>query len=420
MLERYFIKARTLDRIRASWLAAPIESYVEWLAGRGYARSSVCRRVPILLHFAEFARERGAAIQAELPEFVDDFVEHWSRTSSDRGGTVPAGRWAGDSARVAVGQMLRLHVPGFSCPKPRPLPFSETAPGFFDYLRGERGLRETSIQLYTHNLRCFETYLADIGLSCLSRLSPSVLSGFTINSAKTHGKGAMGSLCSHVRVLLTYLYRQGTVSRDLSDSVDRPRLYRLSSVPRAISWDELQQMLDCIDRESSTGRRDFAMILLLATYGLRAREVAALTLDSIDWSGERLQVPDRKCGHSTDYPLSPIVGEAIVEYLRHARKDSAERALFLCSKPPFRPVSFSVVGARCGHWLRQAGIEVPRAGSHTMRHTCVSRLLEARFPLKLIGDYIGHSDPKSTAIYAKIDLEALREVALSGHGEDVL
>ena len=420
MLERYFTKAQTLDRIRGSWLAAPIESYVEWLAGRGYARSSVCRRVPILLHFAEFTREHAAGAWDKLPEFVDGFVEHWSRTSSDRGGTSPDGRWAGESARVAVEQMLRLHVPGFSCPQPRPLPFSETAPGFFDHLREERGLREASIALYEHHLRCFETYLAAIGLNCLSRLSPSVLSGFTIESAKTHGKGALGSLCSHVRVLLTYLYRQGTVSRDLSDSVDRPRMYRLSSVPRAISWDQLQQVLECIDRESSTGQRDFAMILLLATYGLRAREVAALTLDSIDWSGERLRVSDRKCGHSTAYPLSPIVGEAIVQYLRHARKPSSERALFLCSTPPFRPVSFSVVGERCGHWLRQAGIEVPRPGSHTMRHSCVSRLLEAGFPLKVIGDYIGHSDPKSTAIYAKIDLEALREVALSGCGEDVL
>lgn len=420
MLERYFAKAQTLARIRGSWLAAPIESYVEWLAGRGYARSSVGRRVPLLLHFAEFAREGGAGTLAELPEFVDGFVKHWSRTSSDRGGTAPDGRWAAQAARVPVEQMLRLHVPGFSRPQPRPLPFSETAPRFFDYLREERGLREASIALYGHNLRCFETYLAAIGLNDLSGLSPAVLSGFTIESAKTHGKGAMGSLCSHVRVLLIYLHRQGTVSRDLSASVDRPRMYRLSSVPRAISWEELQQVLECIDRESSTGKRDFAMILLLATYGLRAREVAALTLDSIDWPGERLHVPDRKCGHSTAYPLSPAVGEAVVEYLRHARKPSSERALFLCGTPPFRPVSFALVGNRCGHWLRRAGIKVPRAGSHTMRHSCVSRLLEAGFPLKLIGDYIGHSDPKSTAVYAKIDIEALREVALSGCGEDVL
>lgn len=420
MLERYFTQARTVDRIRGSWLAAPIESYVEWLAGRGYARSSVCRRVPILLHFAEFTRARGAGASAELPGFVDGFVEHWSRTSSDRGGTAPEGRWAGKAARVAVEQMLRLQVPGFAAPQPRPLPFRETAPGFFDYLREERGLRESSIELYRHNLRCFETYLAGIGLDCPGKLSPTVLSGFTIESAKTHGKGAIGSLCSHVRVFLTYLYRQGTVSRDLSASVDRPRMYRLSSVPRAISRAELRQVLEAIDRESSTGKRDFAMILLLATYGLRAREVAALTLDSIDWSGERLQVSERKSGHSTAYPLSPRVGEAIAEYLRHARQDSPERALFLCSRPPFRPVSFAVVGARCGHWLRRAGIEVRRAGSHTMRHTCVSRLLEAGFPLKVIGDYIGHSHPQSTAIYAKIDLEALREVALAGCGEDVL
>ena len=173
-----------------------------------------------------------------------------SRTSSDRGGTVPAGRWAGKSARVAVEQMLRLHVPGFSRPLPRPLPFGETAPGFFDYLREERGLREASIELYRHNLRCFETYLADLGLNCLGEPSPSVLSGFAIESLQTHGKGP---LCSHVRVSLTYHYRQGTLSRDLAENVDRPRLFWFSSVPRAISRDELRRVLEGVDRQSPTG-----------------------------------------------------------------------------------------------------------------------------------------------------------------------
>ena len=122
--------------------------------------------------------------------------------------------------------MLDLLIPGSSHrrPTPRPLPFIETAPGFFDHLHEERGLREASIELYVHNLRRFEEYLSRAGQRDLSAVSPSVLSTFTIESANALGKGAIGSLCSHVRVFLSDLYREGVLSRDLSESVNRPRM----------------------------------------------------------------------------------------------------------------------------------------------------------------------------------------------------
>ena len=120
-------------------------------------------------------------------------------------------------------------------------------------------------------------------------------------------------------------------------------------------------MLQAIDRRTPTGKRNFAIMLLLATCGLRAREVAGLTLRSIDWRGKRLQVPERKAAHSTVFPLSPVVGVAVVDYLRNARPDSSEQALFLCSRPPFRPVSFALVSGRSARWLRKAGIQVRRA-----------------------------------------------------------
>lgn len=421
MLEQYFSEERTLTRIRASWLAKPIESYVNWLAGRGVAVSTVRGRVPVLVHFGAFARQRGVRTLDDLPGAVRPFVQHWAATSGDRGGSTD-GKWAGQSAQLAVQQMLALSVPGFSGARaPQlPLPFRETAPDFFDYLREERGLREPTVALYAHHLRAFERHLAAVKLHDPEALTPSILSAFVIERGRTCCKSALAPLCSNLRVFLHYLHREGVVSRDLSSSVDRPRIYRLSSIPRSITQDELRQVLEAVDRESVTGRRDLAMLLLLATYGLRASEVAALTLDSIDWAADRLLVPDRKCGHSSVYPLSSMVGEAIVAYLRHGRPDSRHRALFLSTRPPFPAVRHSVVAARAAHWLRTAGIEVRKPGSHTFRHTCVRRLLEAKVPLKVIGDYLGHSSPQATAIYSKINLEALREVALSGSGESVL
>jgi site-specific recombinase XerD len=178
-------------------------------------------------------------------------------------------------------------------------------------------------------------------------------------------------------------------------------------------------MLEGVDRRTPGGKRDYAILLLLVTYGLRGREIAALTVDDIDWRRERLRVPERKANHSTAYPLSPIVGEAILDYLQHGRPKTSERSIFFRTLAPCKPMTDAGVSGRASHYLHKAGIPVSRPGSHTLRHTCVQRLVDADFSLKAIGDYIGHQSPASTQIYAKVAVEALREVG-SGIGEEVL
>ena len=226
-------------------------------------------------------------------------------------------------------------------------------------------------------------------------------------------------VCASLRVFLRYAHREGAIGRDLSATVEWPLNYRLSSVPRSITWEEVGRVLAGVERRSPSGKRDWAILMLLVTYGLRGREVAALTLDDIDWKRDHLRVPERKAGHSTAFPLSPSVGEALVDYLQHGRPRSDERRVFLRAVAPFRPISHSVVAQRARHYLRTAQIDVPRPGSHTLRHTCVQRLVDADFSLKTIGDFVGHRSPQSTKIYAKVAVEQLREVAL-GDGEEIL
>lgn len=161
------------------------------------------------------------------------------------------------------------------------------------------------------------------------------------------------------------------------------------------------------------------MLLLLVIYGLRAREVAALTLSDLEWRQDRLRIPERKAGHSTAYPLSPLVGDAIVDYLKRGRPQTSSRHVFLRVMAPYVPVTHVAVSARVAHYLHKAGIVVSRPGSHTLRHSCVQRLVDAGWPLKHIGDYVGHSSAASTAIYSKVAVETLREVAC-GDGEEIL
>jgi integrase len=168
-------------------------------------------------------------------------------------------------------------------------------------------------------------------------------------------------------------------------------------------------MLQKVDRRSAVGKRDYAILLLLVTYGLRAREVGALTLDDIDWKRDRLDVRGRKAGHSTAYPLAPTVGEAILDYLKLGRPATGERALFIGAYAPYTPLSRMAVSMRAKWYLRKAGINVSRPGSHTLRHTCVQRLVNSGFSLKTIGDFIGHRTPDATKIYAKVNIKALRK-----------
>ena len=420
MLERYFIKPSTVDRIRGSWIAAEIEAYVAWLADQGYSTKSIWRRVPIVFAFGEFARARGALPRRRRCPCMSR--RSWP-TGSRPITRAPArqGRWPRRSA-ARSSRCSSVVLPGFE-PTGRPhhaQPFADVAPGFFDYLVEERGLRPASVLAYRHHLDRFEAYLHRIGVASIQQLSPPILSAFIVERAgaglaKTTVRDGAGVL----RVFLRYLHREGILGSDLSASVGWPQVYRLSGIPRSISWDDVNRVLASVDRRTGAGRRDYAILLLLVTYGLRGREVAALTLDDIDWKRERLKIPERKAGHSTAFPLSSVVGEAILDYLRHGRPAASDRHVFFRAAAPRRPIGAAAVSSLARAYLLKAGVNVPRPGSHTLRHSAVQRLVDADFDLKTIGDFVGHRSARSTEVYAKVAVEALREVAL-GDGEEVL
>ncbi|HEU0073336.1 MAG TPA: tyrosine-type recombinase/integrase [Dehalococcoidia bacterium] len=414
----YFVRPKTIDRIRASWVGSTIERYVDWLSQHGYSPRNVWRRVPLLMRFGDFARSRGASRCADLPEHVDAFVAWWAAERQHL--RQPRCRYEVE-ARNPVEQMLRLAVPGFEGRRSqnRSEPFQKQAPRFWEYLRRERGLSDVTIRAYCIQLGMFESYLKKLSLGRLQQVSPLVLSGFLADRSKKQGKKALKVTCAALRTFLRYAFRERLLRRDLAGAVESPRTYRLADLPRAITWDEVHRMLAVVDQRTPLGKRDYAILLLLVTYGLRAREVAALRLEDIDWDRALLHVGTRKAGHSTTYPLAKAVGDALVEYLRHARPKDGPRSVFLRALAPHGAMTFESVAERATHYLRKAGITASRPGSHTLRHTCVQRLVDADFSLKNIGDYVGHSAPQSTQVYAKVALRPLREVAL-GDVEELL
>ena len=420
MLEDYFAKPSTIDRIRAHWLAPQIELYVEWMQTNGYAYRNIVSRVPYLCQFADFTARRGVIDLNSAAGEVEEFASHWVASYEARSGSKPLRPKHLYEVRNPIRQMLRLALEGRITLKRRQKPylFAAEAPGFLEYLRTERGLRESTVHHYLYGLNRLGNYLKRVSVISLRELSPALLASFVIDTAPALSRTSRRDICGELRVFLRFCYRERIVVKDLSAAIEMPQMYRLADVPRSITWDEVRRMLEVVDRRAAQGRRDYAILLLLVTYGLRAHEVANLTLDDIDWKHERLQVPGRKAGHSTAYPLASVVAEALIDYLKHGRPETADRLLFFRNVAPRAPISKHAVSSRVAVYLHKAGIKVHRAGSHTLRHTCVQRLIDAEFPLKTIGDYVGHRSPASTQIYTKVALASLREVAM-GDGEEL-
>lgn len=419
MLERYFIRPDTVDRIRNSWLGDAIQTYVAWLTGRSYSSRCVIRRVPLLIRFGEFARKRGATHIEELHGHLDAFVRSHLRRRVQPCRSKAARRQFLRDVRKPIEQFLCVvQFGGMGSTPAATRPFQDWAPSFFDHLREERGLSPATVAGYALQLTRFEQYVVARRLTA-DTLGPAVLDGFLAERRVHVCARSLGSTCAALRAFLRYLFREGTVDRDLSVAVDGPRTYHLSEIPRAISAADVERMLATVERRSSVGRRDYAMLMLLVVYGLRAREVAALTLDDFDWRGSVLHIRGRKAGHTDAYPLTPEVGEAVLDYLRQGRPETTDRRVFFHITAPRAAITHTVVSVRAKAYLAKAGITVSRPGSHTLRHSCAQRLVDANFSLKVIGDFLGHRHAASTRIYSKVAIEALREVAL-GDGEAIL
>ena len=223
-------------------------------------------------------------------------------------------------------------------------------------------------------------------------------------------------LTTSLRSFLRYARYRGEVTLDLAAAVPIVANWSMSSIPRAIGADQVRQLLASLDRSTAIGRRDYAIVLLLARLGLRSGEVASLELDDIDWKAGQVSVRG-KCGQRTALPLPPDVGKAIAAYLRHGRPRSTSRRVFLRARAPIRGfLGQCAIGSIIRHALQRAGIQAPTKGAHQFRHGLATQMLRRGASLTEIGEILRHRNPQTTMIYAKVDLKALRTLALPWPG----
>jgi integrase/recombinase XerD len=406
-----FPSPRTLARIQQTWLKDRITEYLIGLAAQGFKIQTMRAYAHQLRGFGEYVERRGVREPTQLACQIESFVHPITPLKKQKQWRLFLTRFA----HFAVPRLLPVERP----PDALDLP-AQLVEEYAAFLRDHRGLQPTTIRQIRRASAALLAFLAGDNSFNLGAVRPEGIHQFIVAEAKHYSRMGLRARCGAIRGFLAHLHRRSVLAVDLSTAVISPRVYKQEQCPRFLTRAEVDAVLAAIDRRTPSGKRSYAMLLLLATYGLRGIEVQSLRLDDIDWRNDRIRIANRKAGNSTDYPPNAAVGEAIHDYLKEGRPASTHREVFLTAIAPIKPLTCpEPIAYQVRKYLARAGITIAHPGTHSFRYSCAQRLLESGTPLKTIGDYLGHTHPDSTQRYLKIAIDQLREVAL-GDVEDVL
>jgi len=383
-------------------LASYAPGFVAELLSAGYRPVSASFQLQLMAHLSRWMHANGLAMEALSSEELERFLA-----------VRRAAGYTNYLSPKALAPLVR-YLRGLGVvpvAEPRALSAVDALlERYRSYLITERGLAAVTAVVYADLVRPFlaSRLEADSGLD-LAGLAPSDVLAFVLAQAERRPRRSAKLLVTALRSLLGFLHVEGLTARPLAQVVPSVAAWRLSGLPRGLEADQVRALLASCSRESAAGRRDFAILLMLVRLGMRRGEVAALQLDDIDWRGGELLVRG-KGSRVERLPLPVDVGEALADYLRHGRcEDAEDRTVFVRVKAPPRAltpagVSQVVVGA-----AGRAGLG--QIGAHRLRHTAATELLRAGAPLVEIGQLLRHRAELTTAIYAKVDRDRLRELA---------
>lgn len=292
--------------------------------------------------------------------------------------------------------------------------WQQTLESFAEFQRRHRGTCEATINDHLRILRCFGKHVSPTGVAVRpEEISTQHIDEFLMRYAGSHGRNDMRKAACSVRVFLRYLAFLGHVPMELQTQVPSPKHYHLAGLPRAIEPEGLSRVLRSADRCSTHGRREYAMLMLLATYGLRASDVAALRLDDLRWRESALLIRIVKTGRPLVLPLTDAAGDALADYLHHGRPRCDRREVFLSLRAPFHSLTSLRVTKIVRSALDHAGVALPRGlAAHAFRHAFATRLVRNGVTLDVVATCLGHASSATTQIYTKLSIEDLRSVSL--------
>lgn len=371
------------------------------LLERGYAPSSAEDQLRLMAHLSRWLEEQRQEPAALTPELVRRFLD------ARRAGYVKL------ASRRALTPLLD-YLRGLDVVRDALVESSTAVDGLLadyrEYLVRERGLAPGTVRLREQAARLFLVDQPEPLELALQRLEPGDVTRFVLAECRSGRRGVASAktLTSSLRSLLSFLHLAGWVPVGLAPSVPSVAGWRLASLPRALKAADVERLLGSCDTSTALGRRDLAILTLLARLGLRSFEVAGLSLDDIDWRAGELTIRG-KGSVSERLPLPDDVGRALVEHLRAGLPRGSCREVFLRARAPQRAISAAGVRSVVHHACDRVGLA--RVGAHRLRHTVASDLLRAGAPLQQIAQVLRHASVASTSIYAKIDRSSLRTLA---------
>lgn len=385
------------SRRRPGVLAPFVDGFGFALLARGYTPGSVRNMLKVLGQLGRWLDDTGVELSDLDSAQVDAFCEYrragWRRQVERR------------SAQLVLEYLIEQGVvPRPACPVPDAL--EELLDSFRGWMVEERGLAEPTVVRYLRTARVFMGQ-RDTGVA-VSDLDGAEVNRFLLAEARRCSVGAAKGRVAELRALLRFLFATGRIPVQLGAAVPPVAGWRDTGLVPRLSPDAVQRLLDSCDRTTPMGVRDHAILVLLARLGLRSIEIARLTLDDVHWRQGELTIRG-KGGGVNRMPLPPEVGQALAAYLTGARPTSKFRQVFLTCRAPLRPVPSAAVGDIVRHACRVAGL--PEVGPHRLRHALATAMVARGVPITAISQVLRHRDLATTALYAKVDLDALRVVA---------
>lgn len=297
-------------------------------------------------------------------------------------------------------------------PVREPMKLSPLLTAYCAYRRAHCGTSEGTL------LRDIETAQGFISLLKKRRRSiesarVSDIDAFVIQLSKRLCARSIGDRCSSLRAFLRFLHTTGRLQGGLANSIVAPHVRVMERPPRALPWSDVRRILQAVPRSEPPGKRDFAMLLLMATYGLGAAEILGLRFEDVNWKSQILRLCRPKTGVSIELPLLPPAAKALIAYLRTERPPSARaRRIFVGVKMPYLPITSGAIRHRIRLYAQHAGIQAKVIGAHAFRHSHASRQVDSGANLKIVSDILGHRRPSSTSVYVRVAIRRLRMVAL--------
>jgi integrase/recombinase XerD len=395
MMTKYKRKApqNVADRLR--WLTPHVEGFTAELRQSGYSVATTTELTRLLACWAEWLRNAG---------FDIDSIETGLAASAKvfRGGRTARAPQGAAALFVAY---LRRH--GVLPPAARPARPEEVWPilaAFRKWMREQRGVADSTLDNYQSTLTDLLAVLGDNPVT----YTAAAIRGFVLDRASPHGRGRAQGIAVATRAFLRYLVAQGQLPAGRDHAVPSFASWQLATTPRFISDMDIARVLAVCDGEDRL--RDRAVILLLARLGLRASEVAHLNFEQIDWADGRLTIAG-KMRREERLPLTQEVGDAIIAYIERSRPRIATNRVFLTDVAPIVPLSRIAVKCIVRRALDRAGVDSPCRGAHVLRHSAATAMLRHGVSLTGVGAVLRHRSPSMTALYAKVDIALLSEIA---------